>query len=196
MFGLNHSKRGSIQSISGDVHATNDKRKLELPGPRNNWMLNPLHGIAYATRSFSIFLQKDIMTNNEGITQTIGNIARAATTIHRHSRRLSSTTALPVPPPPQHTNVSTHHQNQPTNAHSHRLSVDCTATVPANVSQSPVNASPIENRRVSLVGLTAEDGLVNNINIEFDGGTHVIVRPNRVIRGMYFLRKYAPRLSL
>jgi hypothetical protein len=125
------------------------------------------------------------MTDNGSITHTIGNIARAATTRHRHSRHLSSTTALPVPPPPQHTNVATHRHDQQSNVHSHGLSADSSTTTNAstNLSQSPSNTSPADNRRMSQAGLTADDGFVNNITIEFDGGTHVIVRPNRVVRG-------------
>jgi hypothetical protein len=133
------------------------------------------------------------MTDNGGITQTIGNFARAATTRHRHSRHLSGTTALPVPPPPQHTNVLTHRHDQQANPHT----TDCTATVPANLSRSPSNTSPTDNRYISQAGLTADDGLVNNITIEFDGGTHVIVRPNRVIRGtsIFYVRVIAREIT-
>lgn len=140
---------------------------------------------------------------------TIGNIARAATTRHRHSTHLSST-AIPVPPPPQHTNISHHHSTSSTlsssGSHSHRLSADYTTTSSSStslpnthhtsMSPNPSNTQAQQtivvdhaNKRHSQVGLSLADGPVSNMTIEFDGGTHVIVRPNRIIRGkVYFMR--------
>lgn len=107
----------------------------------------------------------------DSIADVGGNLARAATTRHRHSQNLSqSSSALPVPPPPQHTNVATQH--------SRHLSADNTTS---HLSTSPSTTS--DNRRNSQVILTPEDGPTNNMVIEFEGGTHVIVRPNRIIRG-------------
>ncbi|KAI9271092.1 hypothetical protein EDC94DRAFT_597097 [Helicostylum pulchrum] len=113
----------------------------------------------------------DGIVETGSITHTIGNIARAATTRHRHSTHLSSS-ALPVPPPPQHTNV--HHQDT---AHT-----DHTAS---SIAQSPSSASHLDHRRSSQAGLI--EGQTSNMIIEFDGGTHVIVRPNRIIRGKVVL---------
>lgn len=109
----------------------------------------------------------DSIVETGSITHTIGNIARAATTRHRHSTHLSSS-ALSVPPPPQHTNV--HPQDT---AHT-----DHTAS---SIAQSPSSASHLDHRRSSQAGLI--EGQTSNMIIEFDGGTHVIVRPNRIIRG-------------
>lgn len=146
-------------------------------------------------------LTDSIETNS--ITHTIGNLARAATTRHRHSQHLSSTTALPVPPPPQHTNVSSHPHDHATTAaaNTHRLSADYSSSAPNHVSHSPSNsASHLDNRRNSAVGLSAVDGPINNMTIEFDGGTHVIVRPNRIIRGKVVLtaveRLYVTRIRV
>lgn len=123
----------------------------------------------------------DSIVENGSISHTIGNLARAATTRHRHSTHLSSST-LPVPPPPQHTNVASHPHDTTTNT---RLSSDYSSSVPTNISHSPSGSSThLDHRRNSQVGLSAVDGPNNNLIIEFDGGTHVIVRPNRVIRGM------------
>ncbi|GAN00773.1 hypothetical protein MAM1_0002c00196 [Mucor ambiguus] len=139
---------------------------------------------------------------SNSITHTIGNLARAATTRHRHSQHLSSTTALPVPPPPQHTNVSSHsHDHTATAASAHRLSADCSSSAPSHVSHSPSSSSShLDNRRNSAVGLSAVDGPINNMTIEFDGGTHVIVRPNRIIRGKVILtaveRLYVTRIRV
>ncbi|KAI8644717.1 hypothetical protein BD408DRAFT_339928 [Parasitella parasitica] len=127
-----------------------------------------------------------------GITHTIGNLARAATTRHRHSQHLGTTTALPVPQPPQHTNVSTHlHGHAASTNASHCLSADHSSNTPTNVAHSPSNSSShLESRRNSAVGLSAVDGPINNMTIEFDGGTHVIVRPNRIIRGKVVLTAF------
>ncbi|KAI9478887.1 MAG: hypothetical protein EXX96DRAFT_572585 [Benjaminiella poitrasii] len=124
-----------------------------------------------------------------GISHTIGNLARAATTRHRHSTHLSST-ALPVPQPPQHTNVSIHphdhlHSNQD---HHHSSSSDYSSSAPNHYSHSLSNISfHLDSRRNSQSGLSAMDGPLNNMVIEFDGGTHIIVRPNRIIRGKVIL---------
>ncbi|KAG2201266.1 hypothetical protein INT47_006769 [Mucor saturninus] len=131
----------------------------------------------------------DGIVDNGSISHTIGNIARAATTRHRHSTHLSSTSALPVPPPPpQHTNVASHHDP-------HRA--DYSSSVPtSHVSHSPAT----DARRNSQAGLSAVDGPNNNLTIEFDGGTHVIVRPNRIIRGKIILtavdRLYVTRIRV
>lgn len=140
---------------------------------------------------FSFFFAKEIIMPNslssltDSITD-IGNMALAATTRHRHSTHLSGT-SLPVPPPPQHTNVASHpHNNNSAHNHNNRLSADVSSSAPMNYSQSPsTQSSHLDHRRNSAVGLSAEDGPTNNMTIEFDGGTHVIVRPNRIIRGTY-----------
>jgi hypothetical protein len=123
----------------------------------------------------------------DSIADVGGNLARAATTRHRHSQNLSqSSSALPVPPPPQHTNVATQH--------SRHLSADTTS----HLSTSPSNTN--DNRRNSQVILTPEDGSTNNMVIEFEGGTHVIVRPNRIIRGKVILtaleRMYVSKIRI
>lgn len=144
-------------------------------------------------------LTDSIETNS--ITHTIGNLARAATTRHRHSQHLSSTTALPVPQPPQHTNVSSHAHDHTATANARRLSADYSSSAPNSFSHSPSNSSSqLDNRRNSAVGLSAIDGPINNMTIEFDGGTHVIVRPNRIIRGKVVLtaveRLYVTRIRV
>lgn len=108
----------------------------------------------------------------DSIADVGGNLARAATSRHRHSQHINSmSSALPVPQPPQHTNV--------TSQHARHLSADTTNS--SHLSTSP--SSGTEHRRNSQVNLTPEDGPVNNLLIEFEGGSHVIVRPNRIIRG-------------
>lgn len=147
-------------------------------------------------------LTDSIETNS--ITHTIGNLARAATTRHRHSQHLGATTVLPVPQPPQHTNVHTHdHSTAAATAttNAHRLSADYSTSAPNNFSHSPSNSSShLDNRRNSAVGLSAVDGPINNMTIDFDGGTHVIVRPNRIIRGKVVLtaveRLYVTRIRV
>lgn len=141
---------------------------------------------------------------SNSITHTIGNLARAATTRHRHSQHLSSTTALPVPQPPQHTNVATHshdHSSTATTTHAHRLSGDYSTSAPNNFSHSPSNScSHLDSQRNSVASLSATDGVSNDMAIEFDGGTHVIVRPNRIIRGKVILtaveRLYVTRIRI
>lgn len=117
----------------------------------------------------------DGIVENSSISHTIGNIARAATTRHRHSTHLNSTSALPLPPPPpQHTNVAHHDPHR----------ADQASSVPTHLSHSPTHLTThTDQRRNSQAGLSAMDGSHNNLTIEFDGGTHVIVRPNRIIRG-------------
>jgi hypothetical protein len=111
------------------------------------------------------------------ITQAIGNLARAATTRHRHSATLSSSSsgALPLPQTPQHTNAPQHRRN--------RASGDLSTSMP---SHSP-SMSHLDTRRLSTASTGSasgvQDGPVSSLTIEFDGGTHVIVRPNRVVRG-------------
>lgn len=149
-------------------------------------------------------LTDSIETNS--ITHTIGNLARAATTRHRHSQHLDATTVLPVPQPPQHTNVHTHdHSTAAATAtattNANRLSADYSTSAPNNFSHSPSNSSShLDNRRNSAVGLSAVDGPINNMTIDFDGGTHVIVRPNRIIRGKVVLtaveRLYVTRIRV
>jgi len=84
-------------------------------------------------------LTDSIETNS--ITHTIGNLARAATTRHRHSQHLSSTTALPVPQPPQHTNVTSHAHDHTATANARRLSADYSSSAPNSFSHSPSNSS-------------------------------------------------------
>jgi hypothetical protein len=145
-------------------------------------------------------LTDSIETNS--ITHTIGNLARAATTRHRHSQHLSAATPLPVPQPPQHTNVHTHDYSTTTaTTNAHRLSADYSTSAPNNFSHSPSNSSSyLDSRRNSAVGLSAVDGSINNMTIDFDGGTHVIVRPNRIIRGKVILtaveRLYVTRIRV
>lgn len=145
-------------------------------------------------------MPNSLSTLTDSITD-IGNMALAATTRHRHSTHLSGT-SLTVPPPPQHTNVASHpHDNNSTHNHSHRLSADVSSSAPMNYSQSPsTQSSHLDHRRNSAVGLSAEDGPTNNMTIEFDGGTHVIVRPNRIIRGKVVLtvidRLYVTRIRV
>ena len=132
----------------------------------------------------------DTITDTSNITQTIGNLARAATTRRRHSTHISSHTnsssSLTVPQPPQHTNVAVPNP---------RLSGDFSN------SHSPLIATTMDhtnNRRSSQAGLV--DVPASNLVIEFDGGTHVIVRPNRIIRGKVILttaeRLYVTRIRI
>jgi hypothetical protein len=121
---------------------------------------------------------------------TIENIARAATTRHRHSTHFTSSTVIPVPPPPQHTNISSVHHNSSmggtvTNntTTANRLSADYSSSAPSSVT---IYVDHNGIRRNSQVGLISSvDGPTSNMSIEFDGGTHVIVRPNRIVRGKY-----------
>jgi hypothetical protein len=130
-------------------------------------------------------MPNSLTTLTDGIVD-IGNMAlSAATTRHRHSTNLSSS-ALPVPPPPLHTNVA-HHPPPSQDTNSHQNSNDTSHNNNNNNNLSPSTASRNDSRRNSQVGLSAEDGQENNMTIEFDGGTHVIVRPNRIIRGKVVL---------
>lgn len=110
---------------------------------------------------------------SNNITQTISNIARAATTRRRHSTSIPPTT-LPIPEPPQHTNVTRRN----------RASVDVYGHL---LSEDKRNSQIIEEAK-------------NSLHIEFEGGAHVIVRPNRIVRGQVILkaieRLYATKLVI
>ncbi|KAG1451051.1 hypothetical protein G6F46_011313 [Rhizopus delemar] len=110
---------------------------------------------------------------SNNITQTISNIARAATTRRRHSTSIPPTT-LPIPEPPQHTNVTRRN----------RASVDVYG-----------HLLPEDKRNSQLI-----EEMKNSLHIEFEGGAHVIVRPNRIVRGQVILkaieRLYATKLVI
>ncbi|ORE07031.1 hypothetical protein BCV72DRAFT_227346 [Rhizopus microsporus var. microsporus] len=130
-----------------------------------------------ATFSFFYFMPTGPLDTN--ITQTITNIARAATAgRRRHSTSIPPTT-LPIPDPPQHTNVR----------HPNRASVD----VYGNLVPEDSNATSKRNSQVL-------EEVKNTLQIEFEGGTQVIVRPNRVVRGKVTLnaveRIYATKLVI
>ena len=125
-------------------------------------------------------MPNSLATLTDGIVD-IGNAAIAVTTRHRHSRNLSDGSGLTVPGPPQHTNVATHHAHDTSSS---RLTANTSSHTHSSSTLSS-STSSTDNRRNSQAGLSAEDGSENNMTIEFEGGTHVIIRPNRIIRGMY-----------
>lgn len=130
-----------------------------------------------ATFSFFYFMPTGPLDTN--ITQTITNIARAATSGRRRHSTSIPPTALPIPDPPQHTNVR----------HPNRASVD----VYGNLVPEDSNATSRRNSQVL-------EEVKNTLQIEFEGGTQVIVRPNRVVRGKVTLnaveRIYATKLVI
>ncbi|KAI8987678.1 hypothetical protein BDF20DRAFT_851601 [Mycotypha africana] len=149
----------------------------------------------------------------DSLETNIGNLARAATTRHSNSnasvgRTNGSMASLPIPQPPQHTNVPSLDQQQ-----IHRMSAEYSHSAPNHSSHlqgiNPTNSGSLHNssslsnlahRRNSQVNLSPLDGPSNNIIIEFEGGNHVIVRPNRIIRGKVTLtvveRIYVTRVRI
>ncbi|KAI9267341.1 hypothetical protein BY458DRAFT_490497 [Sporodiniella umbellata] len=101
------------------------------------------------------------MPTESNLTQTLSNIARAAKTRRRHSTSIPPST-LSIPDPPQHTNVTRRN----------RASVDVYGNLVSEDKRNSVNFEEVKNQ----------------IQIEFNGGAHVIVRPNRVVRGQVILR--------
>ncbi|KAG2217277.1 hypothetical protein INT45_005379 [Circinella minor] len=130
----------------------------------------------------------------------LSSAAAQVTTRHRAS---SSASSLAAPPTPQHTNHPSHPPPVPTNTNSSNRtrsgSQSSTSQTPFSTSApSFSNLFHSGDRNSRHLSVDSEQSNENNssnttlpqvtsLSIEFEGGTHVIVRPNRVVRGKVIL---------
>jgi hypothetical protein len=99
--------------------------------------------------------------------------------VRTRNRANSAVSTLPTPLSPEHTN---HRHSQP-DPNWRRSQPELSSSAPqASYLQShPTAASSMDSRHTSTTNGT--DGLTNSLSVDFEGGAHVIVRPNRIIRG-------------
>lgn len=102
---------------------------------------------------------------------------------HRASSVVSS---LPRPLSPEHTN---HRHSQPDLSSSapsfssqHQYNQATTASS-SSLSSSAYVGSTFGSSSTTFASHNSTDGLTNGMTLDFEGGAHVIVRPNRIIRG-------------
>lgn len=122
----------------------------------------------------------------------LSTAAQHVTTRHRSS---SSAASLPRPGEPQHTNhpspLHTHQHatrprsgSRPQSQHSPLSTSAPNANGPAPIHQLEQHNF---NHSVDTLGssssIDSQLPAETTLSIEFDGGTHVIVRPNRIVRG-------------
>ncbi|KAI9308567.1 hypothetical protein BJ944DRAFT_95697 [Cunninghamella echinulata] len=105
-------------------------------------------------------------------------------------RASSSVTALPIPQAPEHTNHR-HYQIE-SNLRRHPYSVlsssapsisQLSAQMNNNNTNGHNNNSSTDLHHKNYLHMNANEILGSFITLDFEGGTHVIVRPNRIIRG-------------
>ena len=111
----------------------------------------------------------------------------------RHRASISST-SIPIPPQSHTTN----HISGPPSSNN-LLSVDTTNIRPQLSSSAPsigsflaesgTPHSPFRDSSETATSPVRREAVINSnsplLTVEFDGGTHIIIRPNRVLRGNY-----------
>ncbi|KAI9253774.1 hypothetical protein BDA99DRAFT_162935 [Phascolomyces articulosus] len=130
------------------------------------------------------------------MTSLLSSAAQVAT---RH-RASSSASSLAAPPAPQHTNHPSHSPPIPTPTHSTnriRSGSQSSSHIPFSTSapsfSNLFHAGDRSSRHLSLESDQNENTStstlpqVTSLSIEFEGGTHVIIRPNRIVRGKVVL---------
>lgn len=112
----------------------------------------------------------------------LSNAAHVAT---RHRSSSNASTTLPPHPAPEHTNQPGAASRLPHSATAHHQR---SSSSNARSSQHYSNSAPsffnIESGDSTPSSTSPEPPATTSLTIEFEGGTHVIVRPNRVVRGM------------
>ncbi|KAI8333051.1 hypothetical protein BC941DRAFT_434971 [Chlamydoabsidia padenii] len=99
--------------------------------------------------------------------------------VRTRNRANSAVTSLPTPLSPEHTN---HRHSQP-DPHWRRSQPELSSSAPqVSHLQSHSTAGSMDSRHSGNT-----EGLSNSLSVDFEGGAHVIVRPNRIIRGTLFL---------
>ena len=138
--------------------------------------------------------------------------AQVAATRHRAS---SSASSLAAPPAPQHTNHPSHSPVPNTTTSTTHSTNRTRSASQSSTSQTPFSTSAPSfsnlfhagdrnSRHLSVdsdhnnenSSSTTTLPQVTNLSIEFEGGTHVIVRPNRVVRGLYIIVIICKSVSL
>lgn len=99
--------------------------------------------------------------------------------VRTRNRANSAVSTLPTPLSPEHTN---HRHSQPDpNWRRSQPELSSSAPQTSYLQSHPTSASSMDSRHTSTTNGT--DGITNSLSVDFEGGAHVIVRPNRIIRG-------------
>jgi hypothetical protein len=98
----------------------------------------------------------------------------------RNRANSAMSTTLPTPLSPEHTN---HRHSQP-DPNWRRSQPELSSSAPsASYLNTHPNTGSGDSRSTSNINSPNPDGLTSSLTVEFEGGAHVIVRPNRIIRG-------------
>ncbi|CAO3594780.1 unnamed protein product [Absidia cylindrospora] len=103
----------------------------------------------------------------------------------RNRANSAVSTTLPTPLSPEHTN---HRHSQPDpNWRQSQPELSSSAPSASYLNSHPNTGSFDSRGTTNTSGGICTDGLTNSLTVEFEGGAHVIVRPNRIIRGTLHL---------